>query len=86
MNVAVNVDIMERTKETAVADFLDFIKKSWTWKKLTDKEKKSFIDTVEAVSERGVIKGTYTSRWNIVQSLYSMFLSGCGYEGGNWRD
>ena len=81
-----NVDIMERTKETAVTDYLSYVRRTWTWKKLTEEERTLFRNALETEAEKGIIKGTYTARWNCLQSMYTMFLIGCGYSGGDWRN
>ncbi|MDY2736882.1 hypothetical protein [Intestinibacter sp.] len=77
---------MNKNKENAQADWTDMIIKSWTWAKLTNEEKNKFGDELNKEVTQKIISGTYKQRVAILSTLYSMFLEGCGYNGGNWRD
>ena len=77
---------MNKNKENAQADWTDMIVKSWTWEKLTREERKKFGDELNKETTKKIISGTYEQRWETLNTLYSMFLEGCGYSGGNWRD
>ena len=77
---------MNKNKENAQADWTDMIVKSWTWAKLTREERNKFGDELNKETTKRIISGTYRQRWEILNALYSMFLEGCGYNGGNWRD
>ena len=77
---------MNKNKENAQADWTDMIIKSWTWEKLTREERKKFGDELNKETTKKIISGTYGQRWEILSALYSMFLEGCGYNGGSWRD
>ena len=77
---------MNKNKENAQADWTDMIVKSWTWAKLTNDERNKFGDELNKEATKRIISGTYKQRWEILNALYSMFLEGCGYNGGNWRD
>lgn len=77
---------MNKNKENAQADWADMIVKSWTWAKLTNDERNKFGGELNKETTKKVISGTYKQRWEILNALYSMFLEGCGYDGGNWRD
>ena len=76
---------MNKNKENAQADWIDMIIKSWTWAKLTREEKNKFGDELNKEVTQKIISGTYKQRVAILSALYSMFLEGCGYNGGNWR-
>ena len=77
---------MNKNKENAQADWTDMIVKSWTWAKLTNDERNKFGGELNKETTKKVISGTYKQRWEILNALYSMFLEGCSYDGGNWRD
>ena len=77
---------MNKNKENAQADWTGMIIKSWTWAKLTNDERNKFGDELNKEATKRIISGTYKQRWEILNALYSMFLEGCGYNGGNWRD
>ena len=77
---------MNKNKENAQTDWTDMIVKSWTWEKLTREERKKFGDELNKETTKKIISGTYRQRWEILNALYSMFLEGCGYNGGTWRD
>ena len=77
---------MNKNKENAQADWTDMIIKSWTWAKLTNEEKNKFRAELNKGITQKIISGTYRQRLAILNALYSMFLDGCGYNGGNWRD
>ena len=77
---------MNKNKENAQADWTDMIIKSWTWAKLTNEEKNKFRGELNKGITQKIISGTYKQRLAILSALYSMFLEGCGYNGGNWRD
>ena len=77
---------MNKNKENAQADWTDMIVKSWTWAKLTNDERNKFGDELNKEATKRIISGTYKQRWEILNALYSMFLKGCGYNGGNWRE
>lgn len=82
---------MEKIKENAAKDFFEMIKKSWTWDRLTQKEKNQFIEGFETVtvswanSGDNVVKGTYKDRWKACNAMYHMFLAGVGYDNNDPR-
>ena len=66
-----------------VEDFFQrVIKKSWTWERLTDEERKRFIDMT--VFEE--IKGSNKTRTEWFCSIYIAFLCGVGYTPIGWRE
>lgn len=82
---------MEKIKENAAQDFFEMIKKSWTWERLTEKEKDQFLEAFDTVvyswanSGDRVIKGTYKERWAVCNAMYHMFLAGVGYDNNDPR-
>lgn len=75
-----------KNKENATLDFIGMIKESWTWARLTEKEKKSFEDSVIWSINQNVIVGTYEQRYRTLNALYHIFLQGVGYTGWKWRE
>ena len=67
----------------AVENYLqDVIKKSWTWEKLTEEERKRFINM--HVFDK--IKGTDKQRIEWLNTIYTAFLSALGYKPIGWRE
>lgn len=62
--------------------FQNVIKKSWTWERLTEEERKRFIDM--NVFDR--IKGRDTQRVEWLNTIYEAFLYGLGYDSIVWRE
>lgn len=75
---------MNKDKESALKDYLEMIKRSWTWDRLTEKERKRF----EGWIQKGKwLKGSYKQRWDTLENYYTMFLLGTGYDGPiGWRE
>ena len=75
-----------KDKELAKQEYLEMIKKSWTWAKLTEKEKDRFLLLLDNPCSTTVIKGDYDQRWDACEALYHTFLVGLDYDPLNWRD
>ncbi len=73
----------QKSKEHAYSDFIEVIMHSWTWERMTAQERDTFIDRVLEYSK---VTGSYNSRYNQYQNLYSAYLFGLGYSGGEWRE
>lgn len=75
-------------KELATKNYLEMIKQSWTWGRLTEKEKRTFEYLITEHSPiKNSIKGTYKQRYELANDLYYTFLMGCGYDNDiNWRE
>lgn len=68
---------------SAVEDyFQNVIKKSWTWDRLTEEERRRFIDM--NVFDR--IKGNNKTRVEWLNTIYDSFLSALGYKPIGWRE
>ena len=68
---------------SAVEDyFQNIIKKSWTWNRLTEEERRRFIDM--DVFDR--IKGNNKTRVEWLNTIYDSFLSALGYKPIGWRE
>ena len=77
---------MANIKENAVRDFIDMIKKSWTYDKMTKKERYDFLELFGREPYTVAIIGSYRQRWAICNAIYDAYLTGIGYDGPNWRD
>lgn len=75
-----------KNKELAQQEWLDMIKKSWTWKKLTAAEKAKFVALFAHPCSNVVIKGSYEQRWEACEALYHAFLEALGYDPLHWRE
>ena len=62
--------------------FQNVIKKSWTWDRLTEEERRRFIDM--DVFDR--IKGNNKTRVEWLNTIYDSFLSALGYKPIGWRE
>jgi len=71
---------------SAYYDFCNMTERSWTFEKMTDSEKARCFDALHFANVQGMVKGTYKTRWNILNAVYHAFLIGIGYSGFNWRD
>ena len=68
---------------SAVEDyFQNVIKKSWTWNRLTEEERRRFVDM--DVFDR--IKGNNKTRVEWLITIYDSFLSALGYKPIGWRE
>lgn len=68
---------------TVVGDYIeDVIKRSWTWDKLTEEERKRFLN----LNVFDMIKGNDRTRIEWLQSIYTSFLNALGYEPIGWRE
>ena len=75
-----------RKNEQAKQDWLEMIKQSWTWARLTESEKETFLSLLEHPCSAVVIKGTYHQRWEACDALYHTYLEGLGYTPLDWRE
>lgn len=62
--------------------FQTVIKKSWTWKKLTEEEQKRFTD----MNVFDNIKGNEKTRIEWLNTIYHSFLCALGYKPIGWRE
>ena len=75
-------------RENALEAYLTNIKQSWTWAKLTDREKRVFESRLRTNTTQNFIQGTYQQRCKVYTAMYDMFLAGLGYyeDCMNWRE
>lgn len=70
-----------------ITEFMNMIKCSWTWERMTKEEKQKFFDDVILHKPTmNVIKGTFKQRWELLNQLYHTYLIGIGYNGFEWRE
>ena len=75
-----------KDKNLAKQEYLEMIKKSWTWAKLTEKEREKFSELLEHPCSAIVIRGNYDQRWEACEALYHTYLEGLGYTPLEWRE
>jgi len=78
--------MLNKLRENAQADWTNMIVKSWTWAKLTKKEKEKFSELLKHPCTAVVIKGNYDQRWEACEALYHTYLEGLGYKPIGWRE
>ena len=75
-----------KNKEQAIEDFIQMIKESWTYQRLTKKEQDNFISHLYWERTSKIIKGSYLERYNLLNDLYWFYLLGIGYTDFTWRE
>lgn len=80
------IDKLPRTVDNAFLHHIAMDCRSWTFLRMTEEEQIKCIDTLRWAMEQRIIKGTYETRWRIMNGLYYAFLEGLGYDGGDWRE
>lgn len=66
--------------------FQTVIKESWTWAKLTEEEKRRFIDLIYVDSIFYSIARTDKEKIELLNFAYHAFLVGLGYKPIGWRE
>lgn len=76
---------MNKTKESALSDWMEMIRHSWTWERLTEEERKRFCSLL---SHPGCfhLRGSYMQRWDYLQDVYFAFLTALEYKPIGWRE
>ena len=82
-----DADTLPHTKENALVVFLSMICQSWTFGRMTEKEKENCVNTFLRADWYGTIKGGFNARWEIMQNMYDAFLNALDYmdDPGDWR-
>jgi len=80
----------QKHKENALPEYMEMINKSWTWARLTESERENFTDLADSLTNGDksivVVKGSYYTRWRILNAIYRAFLAGCVKTGVNCRE
>lgn len=71
--------------DLTLIDFMDMIKKSWTYNKMTSEEKKRLHDVFNDIRLSKALKYNHNHKWDILQAVYASYLQGIGYTDFNWR-
>lgn len=74
-----------KNKDNVFTDYLEMIKKSWTYDRMTQEEKDKIHYILLDYRTTENIKGTYQQRWQALNALYHAFLIGIGYDNFDWR-
>ncbi len=72
-----NIEIIE--------EFKNMILSSWTYDRMTEKEKKTFLKLLAHPRTTETVKGTKKQRMEILNAIYWAYLQGIGYNGCEWR-
>lgn len=83
-----NVDKLPNTKENALLHHLAMTCRSWTFARMTQKEKENCVNSFLWANEQNLIKGSFDARWATMQAIYDAFLSALDYNDDpmKWRD
>ena len=73
-------------KENVKENFIKMIQDSWTYDRLTSKEKENFTEMIYSKQIDDTLKGTYKQRWQILGAIYHSFLMALNYNPTNWRE
>ena len=74
----------KKPKENAIDEFVDMVRKSWTFGRLTTSERDALFEAFEFAGRH--LRGDFDARWATLQAVYNAFLLGVGYTAFNWRE
>ena len=80
---------MKNEQKKQQADMIyESLTESWTYKRMTEEEKKKVYHLIEWIANCGTLKEMNTKRqvYSLISAAYHSFLEGIGYTGSNWRD
>lgn len=73
-------------KQEILNDFISMIVKSWTYERLTDKERKIIIHTLIDFIYENKINGNKDNIWASLNNCYHMALNMLDYKPIGWRE
>lgn len=73
-----------KEKENALIDFKKMIVASWTYAKMNEEEKNRLNAMLASNQVIEILKGDYSTRYNILNGLYYAYLMALDYN-WNWR-
>lgn len=77
---------MENLNKTEAAkDYIEAIKRSWTYARLTDEERARLFKAIQNCCDT-CLKGSYQQRREQLQSIYYAFLLALDYKPIGWRE
>lgn len=74
-----------KDKNNAYADYMEMIRSSWTYGKLTPAEVNQLENLMSQLNDYNRITGSYNTRWDQLECIYEAYLTGAGYDGPFWR-
>lgn len=74
-----------KNKNNVFVDYLEMIKKAWTYDRMTQEEKEKIKELLTSERIKEDIKGTYKQRYDALNAVYYAFLIGIGYDNFDWR-
>ncbi len=79
---------MTQEKILILAEFRTMVSNSWTFSRLTEKEKNDvmYLLSDNHPQTREALKGTKTHCWSILQAIYSSYLMALDYKPIGWRE
>ena len=77
---------MKKNKDTAIIEYMEAIKDSWTFERLTSDEISQLYKSIKWAEEQKIIKGNYRQRWETLQAIYRTFLNALNYSPIGWRE
>lgn len=80
------MDYKEKIKENALYNYKLLIMQSWTYDRLTTKERERLSDTLDWVDKQNILSGNYKQRWDTLNAIYHAFLSALDYSPIGWRE
>lgn len=73
---------MDKNKDNALNDFINMIVKSWTYDRLTEKERERCMEALRETT----LKGNWNCRCEILHSVYNAFLLALDCKSIGWRE
>lgn len=72
---------------TVFDKFMEMIKQSWTWARLTDDERFRVSDLLEhCYNYKKLLSRSESKQYEMLHLIYNAFLEGCGYQPFGWRE
>ena len=68
-----------KNKTQAREDYIEMVKKSWTYNRMTSEEKKKCLQILNDEIKVEVYGTSYKQRWNTLNGVYWAYLVGLGY-------
>lgn len=75
-----------KNNDEILEKFIGMIENSWTYAKLTKKERETFYEIFNCGNTKKLMKYDLKYKWDILNNLYHCFLLGLGYTPSNWRE
>jgi hypothetical protein len=73
---------MRRDKESAMEKYMEIMKKSWTYSRLTEEERERLCEAIRETKA----SGTFEKRFEMFHAVNYAFLLGVGYSPIGWRE